>query len=380
MRFAHGSRFILLLSGALGLGWLSARGPAPVLAQTAFDAVADNKALAQAAYEKGRAAEKSGQWQTAYLEYRAAIALHPDPRFQAALGKAALQLGKPSEAARALQRVADDPAAKKALSRAAMDEVRSNLAAALLKVGKLQLNGPDGAEAWIDGTLAGSLPLKEAPFVDAGERDIELRRDGNVIASLHVTITAGKTEVVKLEEGDGITPAPTASASVAPPAPSATVQAAPSSKPTATAAVTSAPIVAGPRPDQGGPSWAGVLALSGVAVAAIAAGAGLWIIADGKGAEAKQKFDALPSLPPGPCGTPACREIHDALSAQASLQTGAIVAWGVGAAALAGAGAVWLLTAKSPDKNARSASRPSLSGVAPVITEGSAGLVLKGAW
>jgi hypothetical protein len=412
MRRDRGSMLSLVLSGAAMLAWMAGHGgPVPAYAQTrgkpppaakppaskgspAADPSApaltsDNKDLARAGYDKGRAAETAGNWQEAYTEYRAAFALYPDPAYEAAFGRAALGLAKYPEAAQTLQRMLDNPATTKSLSPGDLADVKKNLAAALLKVGRMQIEGPAGATVWIDGTLLGTLPLKEQPFIDTGERDIEARRDGTVIARVHANVTAGKTEPVTLVEGQGLAPAPTASAVATAPAPSVTAAGGTASPLGTTApAGSGAPVGGGPPPDKGGPSWAGILALGAVAVAGAAVGTGLWITADGKGAEARRKFDELPSLPPGPCTTAECQAVHDALAAQAGLQTGAFVAWGVGAAALLGAGVVGLVTGKSAQKSGASSVRPSLPRdvrpslprVVPVIAGGTGGLVVQGSW
>jgi hypothetical protein len=386
MRRDRASVLSWIFLGAVGLGWAAAHGAPTALAQPAgkrdAPVIGDNKDLARANYDKGRAAEAKGEWEDAYAEYRAAFALVPDPKYEAAFAHAAVELGKNREAAQLIQRLQDSPAAKKALSKAALAALKKDLDAILPKLGKLRVEGPAGAQVWVDGVLFGTLPIKDDQLVDTGERTVEARRDGAVIARAVTTVAAGKTEAIKLVEGEGLAPAPTATA-VEPPPPSVT--AVTTSAPPATSqviappAATSAPVGGGSPPDSG-PSWAGVLTLGGVAVAAAAAGVALWVVADGKGAEARQKYDMLPALPPGPCTSADCLAVHDALKAQEGMQTGAIVAWGVGGAALLGAGAVWLLTGKATPKGDTSGGRPALPRVVPVIAGGTGGLVVQGSW
>lgn len=388
MRLVRASVISVVVSGAVTFGWLaSPGGSAPALAQTGGKGAptgitADNEHVARAGYEKGRAAEAAGDWQQAYTEYRAAVALHPAPQYEAALGKAALELAKHREAAQVLQRVLDDPATAKSLSAAAMDEVKKNHAAALLKVGRLKVEGPEGAQLWVDGTLVGTLPLKEEPFADAGERDIEARRDGTVLARVRASVTAGKSEAVKLVEGEVFSPAPTAPAVAPPPAPSVTATA--TGAPTSTGAApaptaTFTPVGGGPPPDKGGPSWAGVLALGGVAVAAAAVGTGLWIASDGKAAEAASglsQFESAHGKGSPYClnqgSDPLCKGIQDSLTAQDALQSGAAAAWIGGGVAAVGAVTIWLITRRERPKTGVRAM--------PVASPGQAGLVLRGSF
>lgn len=344
-----------------------------------------NKDLAGDSYGKAVAAEAAGDLETAYKEYRAALALHPELKTRAAFAQAAFKLGKTAEAAQLFRQILADPAVRRGLSFSALAGVKKSMTKAQESVGTLEIDGPAGADVWVGGALLGALPLKEAPFVDAGEREIEARRGATPIAKVVVSVTAGKSHPVKLVEGEGLpppvstaTPAPSASGAppVEPPPPSASA---------AAPAASSAPAPTSPPPDEpppasgGGPLWTAVLTLGGAALAAGAIGGALWGVADSKGGEAAVQLTTLETkVGKGSphCqmaqSDPLCSGIQSSLAAQDGLQTGAVVAWVSGGAAAIGAVAVYLLTAGGPP-------RAGLR-LAPIAAPGRAGLLLHGSF
>lgn len=392
MRMVLAGAVVVLLSGAAygqgaGKGGGSGKGEASI--------GQDNKDLARARYNKGQAAEVAGQWQDAYEEYRGAFALFPYWQIEGALAGAAFHLGKPAEAAERFRHVLADAEAQKELASdpKALAAVMKSYAEAQEKVGKLQVQGPGGAELWIDGLLAGTLPVKDDPFVEAGPHKVEARQGGAVVACASVTVAANKSELVALVEGQ------TACEEASAGAGGATGGAGGGAVTGGTGGTSagggaggsgaaggggsgagggSAGGVSGPEAALG-PKWPGVVVLGGLALVGVAAGAGLWVASDGKGAEAAQSlldFEKAHGRGSSYCKTddndPLCNGIQDALGAQGDLKTAAAAAWIVGGLAAVGATTLWVVTRK----DAKKVGVLAVPAVAPKYT----GLLLQGSF
>src|SRR5262249_44922920 len=120
----------------------------------------------------------------------------------------------------------------------------------------------------------------------------------------------------------------------------------------------------------------------------------LWVASDAKRGEAQTKFNTLPTLPAGACTTSDCKAVHDELAAQAALQTGATIAWGVAGAAAAGGAGKWVFSRPGGPLKAGAAGgaaaiwifrrlgSPERAGarVVPIVGGSRGGLVVGGFW
>ena len=335
--------------------------PAPTVEPT------DTKAIARDHYTKGQEAEAAGNWEEAYRSYRAAFALLVHWQIEGALGTAAFQLGKHREAIEAYRHVLADADALKNAPPALLTLVRTNLSTSEKKLSAtLQITAaPPGSSIWLDGTQVGTTPLKAPLLVEPGDHTLEARTADKVVSRLKVTAKAGAVEPVILVEGAGITPASstTGLAGAGTAGPTGTGKPGGSGTPNGGTA---------PGGASGGPNWPAVIALGGGALVSVVVGAGLFVASDAKGAEAQKKHNELIPFDKAPCKTPQCIEVHDTLVAQASLQTGSAIAFGVGGAAAAAAIIVGVVTSRTPTKTG--------VRVVPVVAAGSGGFIVQGSW
>lgn len=317
--------------------------PSAVLAQTKpapsanpGASPADEKAIATEEYNAGSSLASRGRWQEAYPLFLRAWGRVKHWQIAASLAKVELELGKYHAAEKHLSFAlgAED------LSAVDIGNFTKLLERARAKQGTLRIQATAQAPArvFVDDELLGTTPFTGTTSADPGEHRVEVRFGGKR-ASQTVTVATAATQEVSLDlrvpELDKPIPPPEAPGA--------------------------------------GPSWAGVIALGGVAFAGIAVGTGLWMAADWKGSYAQKLFDALPALDKGPCTTADCKAIHGALADQASLQTGAAVTWVLSGVAAAGAVAVWFFTGP------RSAQKTAVQ-VIPVAGPQWHGLMVRGSF
>lgn len=298
----------------------------------------EEKAIARQDHTKGSALAKENRWQEAYPFLLKAWERVKHWQTAASLGTVEVELGKYRAAEQHLsfaRGAADLPAEE----RPRIDEL---LERAHIKLGTIRLKATSqgAAQVFMDDELLGVTPFTGPISADPGTHRLEVRsgekRDGRT-----VTVTTATTQEVSLDlrvsDLDELTSE------------------------------------RGSGEPGNGPSWPGVIALGGAAVVGIGVGAGLWVAADGKRSDAQKMFDALPPLGKGACMTPACKSVHDALAAQATFQTGSVIAWGVAGAAAAGAVAVWIFTRPS-------SARKTGVHVVPVAGPQLGGLMLRGSF
>lgn len=198
---------LALILAAPGVAHAQSPGaaPAPAAPKAAGEAPpADEPAaptdddISRKHYEDGQAAAQKGDWAAAYRSYRAAYAIKDDSVITGALGTAAHQLGKYSEAAEYLtSHLQKAPATLAANLRAGAE---SMLAAAKKRVGTLTIEAPAGAEIFVDHVIVGKAPLGRNVFVEPGQREVEARLD-RATAQRTVSIDKGKSEAVLLVFG-----------------------------------------------------------------------------------------------------------------------------------------------------------------------------------
>ncbi|EYF02605.1 tetratricopeptide repeat protein [Chondromyces apiculatus] len=175
----------------------------PALAQQAEDP----NARATARYEAGQAAAKKGRWQEAYAAFREAWSLRKHPQIALNLGRAALKIGQPREAADRLSYFLREV---KDLAPADKKQVEVLLVDARKKVGSLTIGvNRQDAEFFVDGESVGKGARTEEVFVDPGEHQVEARVDGGETARAEVEAKAGTRQHVGLWVVEGGSGAPT---------------------------------------------------------------------------------------------------------------------------------------------------------------------------
>ena len=260
---------LVLWSAAL---WtpMTATGDAQAQAQPSA-APADAAAQATARYEAGVLASKQGRWPAAYAAFRDAWRLKEHPQIAAGLGRAALNTGRPREAA---ERLAYFLREAGRLAPQHRKEVEDLLAEARKQVGTLTLSASRaGAELAVDGAPVGKAPIAREVFVDPGRRVIEARLPGLEPARVEVEVKAGSAQhvglwLVELPCAPGATPG-AAPAPAAIPAPAPAMPEAPQPAPepssesgegsTSALVPSVAPLVGAPAPGPPEPlenSWA----------------------------------------------------------------------------------------------------------------------------
>ncbi|MBK8253067.1 MAG: hypothetical protein IPK82_10400 [Polyangiaceae bacterium] len=162
----------------------------------------NHKASARGHFTKGQDYESQQKWAEAYQEYETALTFYVHWQIEGALAGVAARVGKHAEAATLYRKVLADPEAQKELSakEGALEAANKAYQEAVDKVGRLTIQGPAGAECWVDGKKVGVFPLAEEVFVEPGEWRVEAKRDGKVVDGKKVVVGTGKAEGVKLEQ------------------------------------------------------------------------------------------------------------------------------------------------------------------------------------
>ncbi len=169
---------------ALGIAVAVATAASPVRAQSAAEA---DKAITH-----GVELREKGKDEEALDEFRHAYSLQPSPKARAQMALAEQALGMwvlAEEHLREAIRSVEDPfvAKHKAALTTALATIGQHL-------GSLEIRGEaPGAEVFIDGAKAGTLPFREPKRVEAGMRNLEVRSPGFYPVSRVVRVPAGET-------------------------------------------------------------------------------------------------------------------------------------------------------------------------------------------
>ena len=169
---------------ALGIALAALTAAPSVRAQSAAEA---DKAIAH-----GVELREKGKDEEALDEFRRAYSLQPSPKARAQMALAEQALGMwvlAEDHLREALRSVEDPfvAKHKAALTAALGTIG-------LHLGSLEIRGEaPGAEVFIDGAKAGTLPFREPKRVEAGMRNLEVRSAGFYPVSRVVRVPAGET-------------------------------------------------------------------------------------------------------------------------------------------------------------------------------------------
>lgn len=304
---------------------------------------------ADALFRQGNALAKKDKWSEAEPLFREAWSLKHSYDIGGNLGIAEASLGKWRDAAEHLSFALDTfPANGKPEHRKLLEEkfkaARAQVAALTIKV------DVEGATVSIDGVDIDPTLRRGVVFVDPGIRAVDAKLTGYSPARDVVRATAGATLEVSLK----------LQAPSAPPQP-----------PKATP-VRDAPVEKGSAVP--GIGW--IAATGAAAAVGLGVGIGLTVAANGKSSEADQIGKGLgPSAcAGGGAQSTKCVSLHDALTAQGTMTSGAIAGFVIGgalAATTAGLG-IWRGFAGGEKKLA-----PSVSAV---IGKHEQGLLLSGRW
>jgi hypothetical protein len=212
-------------------------------------------------------------------------------------------------------------------------------------VARIELQGePEGAEVWVNGALAGRLPLASPVRVAAGEVEVELRAPGFVRETKTMRLEAGQYQRIVLHAGKPSVPAPPAPPSAASSETTTVVVNVPETR----AAIAAPPgIVEAPAPA----ASSGRLALKWVAWGLGAAAAGVGVYGSVGNSSGVWDFDAKCGIDPilGPVdkvtGSPTtqCKNLQSNYQSKGVIGVGGFVAAG----ALAVTGVVLWLTEPS---------------------------------
>jgi tetratricopeptide (TPR) repeat protein len=194
---------------------------------------------AETLIQKGIELRRRGRDADAEGFFRRAYETSPTPRAAAQLGLVLFQLSRWPDAEKHLEEALDakrDPwiARNRPTLESSLETVRKH-------VGELEITGePAGAEAFVNGTPVGRLPLRGRVRVAEGPVEIELRAPGYAPGRRALTVRPGKTERVELAltRPEAAAPAPPAPAPTPtpagpPPAPPIVIEATPRPAPSA---------------------------------------------------------------------------------------------------------------------------------------------------
>jgi hypothetical protein len=171
---------------------LAALGIALAVATAAPTALAQSAAEADKAIAHGVELREKGKDDEALDEFRRAYSLQPSPKARAQMALAEQALGMwvlAEEHLREALRSVEDPFVAKHKA-----PLTSALATIGQHLGSLEIRGEaPGAEVFIDGAKAGTLPFREPKRVEAGMRNLEVRSPGFYPVSRVVRVPAGET-------------------------------------------------------------------------------------------------------------------------------------------------------------------------------------------
>jgi hypothetical protein len=164
---------------------------------------------AESLIKHGVALRRQGNDAAALQEFRRAYDLTPSPRAAAQMGLAEQQMQSWVDASRHLAealREQGDPWIKK--NRPVLE---SSLHTVESHVGRVLIGGePAGAEVFVNGQNAGTVPLREPATVPPGPVRVEVRSPGYVTSALSIVVPAGDLNrvEVRLERERAVTPGP----------------------------------------------------------------------------------------------------------------------------------------------------------------------------
>ncbi len=283
---------------------------------------ADGRGRAGTLLDEGRRRFEAGDARGALERFEAAYAAYPSPRILYNLGYALARVGRQAEAAQTLDRFLRECATDVEVSEDRRRNARDELKALVARIGRIELLGaPPTARVRVDGARLAEVPPPRFVYVAPGPHQVEIEVDGFQPLSLPVEAAAGGRAplAVKLE------PVAAARAAPAPRAPDAP-----------------APAAQAPR----GRVWTWVAGGLGLALAGTGAAVAL---------SARADFDEYQRTTSGA----RFDELRDSIPGKA---TAGSVLLGTGAAALAGAVALWFLEGRTE----RVALVPAGTGVALV--------------
>jgi hypothetical protein len=327
---------------------LVAAAPAPAYAQRTPAIIEQDRAASDRAdelFRSGNALAKKDRWAEAEPLFRQAWGLKHSYDIGGNLGIAEAALGRARDAAEHLTFAlrtfpANGKAAHRLLLEQTLAKVRGEVAAVTVRV------NVDKAEVFVDGKSVGLAPIAEVVFVEAGTHTVEGRLAGY----------AGDSRVVEATKGGAAEVALVLREVVAPPV---------------------VPVV------ERRPVWPAVV--TGVlAVGGLAAGAGLTVAANGKGADAgalRVQYGGKAVCGATSTGTVAmdCKTLKDtgvAQSMRANAAVGSFIAGGVFTLAAAGLGA-WAASGRKDPGTKRDGTELR---VVPMAGAHEGGVVVLGRW
>ena len=289
-------------------------------------------------FEQATAAYDAGRLPEAHAKLEQAWALKKTHDIAGNLGIVELKLGEHAHAAEHLAwALKHFPPTEADQAKRGFEQ---KLAKARAQLGALRVRvNVDGAEVTVNGRAMGTAPLDDEVFVEAGTVKVSARREGYVAVEQAVSVQKGEAREVAV----------------------------------VLVAVATPPVKVGPH--------RALLVVSGVlAAGGLAAGAGLTVAANGKGADRVALLGKLggasgcsqpSSANPADCGT-----LLNTAKSQSTLRNGAVALFATGSgAALVTAGlAVWAL--KMPS---RAPDGPQLH-VAPALGATERGVMVSGSW
>ncbi len=157
----------------------------------------EQRAEARERFDRGLKLFDQGDDDGALVEFERAYELVPHPLVLYNIGLVQIELGRPVEAVRTLDRVLAQPGS---LSAAQIAHARDMRAKAAARIGKLDVRvDVPGARLELDGVDVGKTPLERPLEVASGTRTLTVVARGHHPSHHRVSIAGGATEVVNVQ-------------------------------------------------------------------------------------------------------------------------------------------------------------------------------------
>jgi tetratricopeptide (TPR) repeat protein len=208
------------LTASLALAFALVFGAAGARAESAKREEAKKEASAREAFRDGVSYYEKGRFADALVAFKQAYALRPSYKILFNIGQVQAMLGHNEAALEAFEGYLAEGRAE--IKDRRLKELEREMARLAALVGELTIDGPSGAELWVDGERRGTLPLAGPLRLDAQEHLIVVRTGEALVCEKREMVIGAQAIVSKCEPPPQTSPeAPSVALALAPKGPAA---------------------------------------------------------------------------------------------------------------------------------------------------------------